>query len=137
MATSAKWTVIFEDKCIIKNYDEGADQGIGYNVSDDAFWNKPEFSNIWAIQCETANINDEVEHRDGTAHCSLATEGISFQQFIDHWDAANLAFLQKEWDDDVIEVWTGEGTDAVLESTESEADQIARKGPRPTSYSSS
>ena len=33
MATSAKWTIIFEDKKIIKNYDEGASEGIPYNIS--------------------------------------------------------------------------------------------------------
>ena len=33
MAANGKWTVVFEDKCIIKNYDEGADQGIAVSYT--------------------------------------------------------------------------------------------------------
>ncbi len=32
MATRAKWSIIFDDKMILKNYDEGAAEGIGYVV---------------------------------------------------------------------------------------------------------
>ena len=38
MATSANWTVIFQDKKIIKNHAEGASEGVGYVISDDSFW---------------------------------------------------------------------------------------------------
>ncbi len=41
------WTIIFEDKKVIKNY--GAESGTGYYVNDDSFWNDSEFSNISAI----------------------------------------------------------------------------------------
>ena len=111
------WTVVFEDKMII-NQTVLNDEGFGtrYVIEDDAFWSKPEFSNIWAIQKDAPNINDEVEHRDHKHHCSLSDEGIDFQQFIDKWDVAHLAQLQADWDAD--------------ERDESE------KGPRPTSYSS-
>ena len=32
MATNANWTVVFEDKCIIKNYAEGASEGVAYRM---------------------------------------------------------------------------------------------------------
>ena len=37
MATNANWTIVFEDKCIIKNHAEGASEGIGYVIDDDSF----------------------------------------------------------------------------------------------------
>ena len=38
MATNADWTVVFDDKIIIKNYAEGDVEGIGYIVDDNDFW---------------------------------------------------------------------------------------------------
>ncbi len=116
MATNANWTIIFDDKIIIKNYAEGANEGVGYKINDDAFWATTAFQNIWAIQSGTSNSSDEVEHKDGTAHCSLADEGIDIQLFVNKWDSAHLSKLQENWDSDDRE--------------ESE------KGSRPTSYSS-
>ena len=116
MASQGKWTIVFEDKCVIKNFAEGASEGIGYVISDDAFWATTDFQNIWAIQAGTSNSSDEVEHRDETPHCSLADKGIDIQQFADRWDAAHLSKLQANWDGDTRD--------------ESE------KGSRPTSYSS-
>ena len=108
------------------------------NISDDSFWSQSKFSNIWAVQYGTPNPTDTVEYRDETPHSTWEDANLGdILDFTTKWDSLHLASLQKQWDDDVIEVWSGEGTDAVLESTESEADQIARKGPRPTSYSSS
>ena len=79
-----------------------------------------------------------MEYRDETPHSTWEDASLGdFSDFTNRWDAAHLAQLQADWDADVIETWSGEGQSAVLESTESEADQIARKGPRPTSYSSS
>ena len=109
MATNANWTEIFEDKTIIKNYAEGAED-------DNAFWTTTDFQNIWAIQSGTSNSSDEVEHRDETPHCSLADQGIAIQQFVDKWDSAHLLHLQKVWD---------------LDSRDE-----SEKGARPTSYSS-
>jgi len=121
MATNANWTIIMDDKKIVKKTGDGA--GNAYIIDDNAFWATTDFQNIWAIQAGTSNVSDEVEHRDGTAHCSLADEGLDLQQFINKWDAAHLARLQEDWDADTIE-------------GESEADKISRLGPRPTSYSS-
>ena len=124
MATNAQWTIVFEDKLIIKNYAEGANQGMGYVISDDSFWNQSKFSNIWAIQLGTSNSSDEVEHRDETSHCSYADANLGdISQFSDRWDAAHLVQLQANWDNDSVE-------------DESEEDKIARLGARPTSYSS-
>ena len=33
MATKANWTIVFEDKKVIKNHAEGASQGVGYIIS--------------------------------------------------------------------------------------------------------
>ena len=114
MATNATWTVVFDDRKIRKNV--GAESGTYYKIDDDAFWNQAQFSNFWAIQYGTSNVNDEVEYRDETPHSPWSQTGIDFQIFIDKWDVAHLAELQFQWDRD--------GRD------ESE------KGPRPTSYSS-
>jgi len=124
MATNANWTIVFEDKMIIKNHAEGADEGVGYKINEDAFWSTTDFQNIWAIQSGTSNSSDEVEHRDDTPHCSLADKGIDIQQFITRWDAAHLTQLQSDWD-------SNNASD-----DETEAEKIARLGARPTSYSS-
>ena len=124
MASQGKWTIVFEDKCVIKNFAEGASEGIGYVISDDAFWATTDFQNIWAIQSGTSNSSDEVEHRDETSHCSYADANLGdISQFSDRWDAAHLVQLQANWDNDSVE-------------DESEEDKIARLGARPTSYSS-
>ena len=115
MATNSNWTVVFDDKMIIKQKGDAA--GKGYIIADDAFWSQSKFSNIWAIQYGTSNPNDTVEYRDETPHSTWEAANLGdFQDFIDKWDAAYLAKLQEYWDRD--------------ERPESE------KGPRPTSYSS-
>ena len=88
MATNATWTVVFDDKMIINH-----SEGIGYKIlNDDAFWNQSKFSNIWAIQYGTSNSSDEVEHRDGTPHCSYAEADLGdFQEFIDRWNTEHAA----------------------------------------------
>ena len=37
------------DKIIVKNYAEGANEGVGYKIDDDAFWSDSKFSNIWVV----------------------------------------------------------------------------------------
>ena len=117
MATNATWTVIFGDKKIIKHSGDGA--GNCYTISDDAFWNQAKFSNIWAIQYQTPVATDQVEYRDTTPH-STYDEGTlgSFNDFITRWDAAHLARLQSDWDNDNVE-------------DETEAQKYARIGERP------
>ena len=123
MATNADWSVIFDDKTIVKQTGDNAT--VYYVINDDdEFWNQSKFSNIWAIQYGTSNPNDEVEHRDTTPHCSFADANLgNFQDFIDRWDSAHLITLQTEWDNNNIEGETSE-------------EKIVRLGARPVSYSS-
>ena len=128
MATNATWTVVFEDKLVIKKSGDAA--GTSYKIDDNAFWNQSKFSNIWAIQSGTSNSSDEVEHRDETPHCSYSDANLGdISQFSDKWDTAHLAKLQSDWDND-------NAVDEEGNSTETEAEKIARLGARPTSYSS-
>ena len=118
MATNANWTVIFEDKMIVKQSGDGA--GSYVITGQDSFWSDSKWSNIWAIQYKSDNhdYNDTVEYRDNTPHATwtAANLGDFSTQFITKWDAAHLAKLQADWDAD--------------ERDESE------KGTRPTSYTS-
>ena len=122
MATNATWTIIMEDKKIVKN--TGAEAGTPYVINDDSFWGQSKFSNIWAIQYGTSNASDQVEHRDGSSHIAY-DENVhgDFNEFITKWDAAHLAQLQSEWDDN-------------NEDGETPEQKINRLGARPTSYSS-
>ena len=122
MATNANWTVVFEDKLIIKQSGDAA--GTSHKIDDSAFWSQSKFSNIWAIQYGTSNPSDTVEYRDGTPHSTWEDANLGdFQDFITKWDSAHLAHLQFNWDNDNID-------------EETEADKIARLGARPTSYTS-
>ena len=122
MATNAQWTVVFDDKLVIKQSGDAA--GTGYTINDNDFWGLAKWSNIWAIQYGTSNPNDTVEYRDSTPHSNWADANLGdFQDFIDKWDTAHLAQLQSDWDND-------------NQDGETEAEKIARLGARPTSYSS-
>ena len=121
------WTIIFEDKKIIKN--NGAESGTGYYVNDEPFWSDSKFSNIWAIQYTGDDDRNQVEYRDKTSNSTYDSSALGdIQQFIDKWDAEHLNFLKEEWDSDNIADEEG--------NFETEADKTARLGPRPTSYSS-
>ena len=123
MATNANWTVVFEDKMIIKQSGDAA--GTSYNISDDSFWSDSKFSNIWAIQHGSSITSDEVEYRDSTPHSSFADANIGdINQFSSKWDSAHLTKLQSDWDDDNL-------------TDETDAEKIIRLGARPTSYTSS
>jgi hypothetical protein len=135
MATNATWTVVFEDKMIIKQNGDGAGS---YTITgEDSFWSNSKWSNIWAIQyvADNEGYNDTVEYRDSTPHASWTDADLgSFQsQFMDKWDAAHLARLQADWDNNDGNTYDAEGN---LTNTETEAEKIARLGARPTSYSS-
>ena len=125
MATHAQWTVVFDDKMIIKNHAEGAVEGVGYIIKDNDFWGLAKWNNIWAIQYGTSNPSDTVEYRDATPHSNWEDANLGdFSDFTTRWDSAHLTQLQSNWDTDNVE---GETAD----------DKIARLGARPTSYSSS
>jgi len=131
MASKGNWAVVFDDKKITKNYAEGASEGIAFIIDDDAFWNQSKFSNIWAIQYGTSNTSDEVEYRDETPNSSYADANLGdISQFSTRWDPMYLVKIQNDWDVNLLVV-----NDEVVPETE--AEKIARLGPRPTSYSSS
>ena len=94
MATKAQWTVVFDDKLILKNYAEGAVEGIGYIIDDNDFWGLSKWSNIWAIQYGTPNPSDTVEYRDDTPHSTWEDANLgNLQDFISRWDSAHLSRL--------------------------------------------
>ena len=135
MATNANWTIVFDDKKIIKNYAEGANRGVGYIISDDSFWSDSKFSNIWAIQYGNSITSDEVEYRNSTPHSSFADANIGdVSQFSSRWDSAHLAQLQVDWDDDNSGSTFDENKNLISQETETQ--KITRLGARPTSYSS-
>jgi len=118
MATNSRWVVVFDDKKISK---PSLEDGIHF-LEDDPFWDDPKFSNIWAIQYGAQNPNDEVEYRDETPHTTYAAANLGdFNVFIQKFDAAHLAFLQSNWDDNNVEGETAE-------------EKVARLGERPTSF---
>tara|TARA_A100001391_G_C5064778_1_gene276901 strand:- start:658 stop:1056 length:399 start_codon:yes stop_codon:yes gene_type:complete len=132
MASKGNWAVVFEDKKITKNYDEGATEGIAFIIDDDSFWNQSKFSNIWAIQYGTSNTSDEVEYRDTTPHSSFADANIGgISQFSDKWDTMYLAKIQTDWDNNILY----DSDNNVV--SETNAEKITRLGARPTSYTSS
>ena len=124
MATNATWTIVMEDKKIIKN--TGAEKGTAYVINDDSFWGQSKFSNIWAIQHGTSTTSDEVEHKDGSPHTAYDEAVLGpIQDFITKWDTAHLAQLQSNWDND-----------NVIDPQETAEQKINRLGAKPTSYSS-
>ena len=132
MATNSNWTVVFDDKLVIKQKGDAA--GTGYVINDDAFWSQSNFSNIWAIQHGSSVSTDEVEYRDNTPHSAYVDANLgNFNDFINRWDSAHLNTLQSNWDNATIIEYNKEGT---IISTESIEDKITRLGTRPTSYSS-
>ena len=80
---SGNWTVIFDDKKIIKKI--GAEAGIAYDIEDNSFWNDSKWGNVWAIQFTDDNTdNDQVEHRDATPHSFYDNKYLDvFKQVLD------------------------------------------------------
>ena len=78
--------------------------------------------------------NDTIEHRDGTPHSTWTAAGLGDfnSQFISKWEAAHLAKLQSDWDNNNGDTYDLEGN---LTHTETESEKITRLGARPTSYS--
>jgi hypothetical protein len=92
MATNSNWTVVFDDKSIIKQKGDAA--GTGYTITDDSFWSQSKFSNIWAIQHGASVSTDEVEYRDATPHTTYADANLGdFNDFINKWDSAHLNLI--------------------------------------------
>ena len=133
MAKHGTWTIVFEDKMIMKkNGDFSVSNPRGYTITGhDSFWNDSKWSNLHAIQFTDDNTdNDQVEYNDGTANGSYDSSvlGDFMSQFAPLFDEAHLAFIQSEWDNN-----NQSDSEGVMET---EAEKIARLGARPTSYSS-
>jgi hypothetical protein len=133
MATNSNWTVVFDDKLIIKQKGDAA--GTGYVINDDAFWSQSKFANIWAIQYGASVFTDEVEYRDSTPHTTYSDANLGdFNEFIIRWDSAHLSNLQSIWDSNNVSIEDPENKGSFIPETETE--KITRLGARPTSYSS-
>ena len=102
MTTNSNWTIVFQDKAIVKN--NGPEAGTGYEINDDAFWNQSKFSNIWAIQHGTSVSTDAVEYKDTTPHSDydssvlgdvtqFINRAILITEVIEHYPI----FLQNSW----------------------------------------
>jgi len=124
MAKHGSWTVIFEDKVVIKKSgDYSPTSPMAHTIDDDTFWSQSKFDNLHAIQfTNDGEDNDQVESSSGNVAYDSSTLG-SFQQFVDKFDAAHLSYLQNNWDNDNVE-------------GETDAEKITRLGARPTSYTS-
>ena len=124
MAKHGSWTVIFVDKLVLKKTEEYDFLNPKvHKINDDAFWSQEKFNGINAIQfTNDGEDNDQVETDTGNIAYDANTLG-SFQQFVDKFDAAHLASIQSEWDNDNVE-------------NETQEEKITRLGARPTSYSS-
>ena len=86
MAAKGTWTVVFDDKLIIKQSELSSDnQPVGYEINDNDFWNNSDYSNFWAVQYQTSNTSDEVEFRDETPNDTWASTGTtkSYLNFIE------------------------------------------------------
>jgi hypothetical protein len=116
------WTVVFEDKKIQKNTQNGTEKQY---IQNDSFWNQSKFSNIWAIQYTGIETDtDQVEYRDNTPNSSYDSSILgNFQDFIDEFDKQHLLTLQNNWDNNNLE-------------NETSDEKITRLGARPTTYSS-
>ena len=131
MATNSTWTVVMDDKMIINQTVKNENgYGTAYIINDDSFWSQSKFADVWAVQYVADNLdhNDTVEYRDGKPHATWNNANLgSFSDFITKWDAAHLAQLQLNWDNDNV-------TDEDGNITETAEQKINRLGARPTSY---
>lgn len=138
MAKHGTWTVIVVDKKIIKKTEDfSVENPCAEKINDDAFWNQSKFSNISAIQFTDDNVdNDQVEYTDTSPNGSYDSNvlGDFRTEFINRFDAAHLATLQSNWDNNNHVVDDPNAENGVRDETE--AEKIARLGARPASYTS-
>tara|TARA_R100001509_G_scaffold152924_1_gene113517 strand:- start:431 stop:883 length:453 start_codon:yes stop_codon:yes gene_type:complete len=150
MAKHGLWTVIIEDKTIVKKCEDFSPKNpMGHTIEGhDSFWNDSKWSNIHAIQFTDDGVdNDQVEYEDDTPNGAYDANALGDfrSQFITKFDEAHLLHLQQVWDEDQVRSveyldYTKEDGTVISRPNEVDEpmeDQIARKGPRPTSYSSS
>jgi hypothetical protein len=120
-----KWSIIVQDKRIVKQYGEEAT--LGFIVENNSFWQNNVSSNIKAIQYTGDNLDKEqVEYNDGSPHSHFTGD---IKKFADEWDKAYLLKLQNDWDNDTLY-----SPDISKSKAETEEEKITRIGSRPTSY---
>jgi hypothetical protein len=128
-----KWTIVVPDKRIIKQYDEGQNQGIGYVIENNDFWISNLSSNIHAIQYTGIDSDfDQVEFNDGSPN-SVFKGDINI--FAEAWDKEHLLNLQLIWDNNNVYKNTIENNENILVK-ETIEEKITRIGERPKNYNS-
>jgi hypothetical protein len=134
MSKHGLWTVIMEDKIIIKKIEEFSVSSVkALKIEDDSFWSQSKFSNIHAIQFSDDGVdNDQVEYKDNSPNSSYDENilGNFRTEFISKWDSVYLIELQNNWDSDDKDA---NGDILVDETVEA---KTIRLGARPTSYTS-
>ena len=137
MSKHGTWTVVFEDKIIIKRTGEFNKQtACAHTINDDNFWNQSKFNNLHAIQFTDDNLdNDQVEFNDNSPNglYDAAIYG-DFSQFITKWDEAHLAEIQSDWDNNNISV--EDPVNSGMYRDETNEEKVSRLGERPVTYSS-
>jgi len=146
MSKHGLWTVIIEDKIVMKKTEDfSVSSPKAVKVEDDSFWSQSKFNNIHAIQFSDDGVdNDQVEYKDNSQNSSYDENILgSFRtEFIDRFDAAYLAQSQAIWDN--IDPNTGQSYPFEIEDPEGSGnfrdetsdEKIVRLGARPTSYTS-
>ena len=134
MSKHGLWTVIMEDKIIIKKIEEFSVSSVkALKIEDDSFWSQSKFNNIHAIQFSDDGVdNDQVEYKDNSPNSSYDENilGNFRTEFISKWDSVYLTELQNNWDSDDKDA---NGDILVDETVEA---KTIRLGARPTSYTS-
>jgi len=138
MSKHGLWTVIVPSKKITKKTEDfSIENPCPETINDDAFWNQSKFNNVNVIQFTDDNIdNDQVEYTDDRSNGSYdeAVFGNFRTEFINRFDAAHLISIQEQWDVNERPEMRDSENNAL--PAETEAEKIARLGPRPTSYTS-
>ena len=134
MSKHGLWTVIIEDKTVIKKTEDFSVSSVkALKIEDDSFWSQSKFSNIHAIQFSDDGVdNDQVEYKDNSPNSSYDENilGNFRTEFISKWDSVYLIELQNNWDSDDKDA---NGDILVDETVEA---KTIRLGARPTSYTS-
>ena len=134
MSKHGLWTVIIEDKTVIKKTGDFSVSSVkALKIEDDSFWSQSKFSNIHAIQFSDDGVdNDQVEYKDNSPNSSYDENilGNFRTEFISKWDSVYLTELQYNWDNNDRDT---NGEILVDETVEA---KTIRLGARPTSYTS-
>jgi hypothetical protein len=120
-----KWTIVVNDKLIIKQY--GNFKGYGYFVNEENFWKTSIENNIRAIQYTGDNLDfEQVEFSDGKDHDFFKGD---INIFVKKWEELHLKKLQLDWD--LNNLINQETQGIIIENSEQ---KTARIGERPIQY---